>query len=514
MAQGEQTDVYLVSGEEKFSVSGRGSIYEKEVLMFPKKAAVIVTLALASLAAPPAAAQKTMLTTAAQKTMLTVYNQNLALVRQERTIPIKKGMFKYLFEDVTTQIDPTSVALETLTGPPITILEQNYAYDLISDDKVLQKSLGRTITFFEKVGNNEKSYTGKLLSVAGGRPVIKTNEGYYIGTPSHYILDELPPGLIMKPTLIWLLEGKRNGDQRVALSYMTGGLSWKANYVLVLTPDEKHVGFTGWVTLENHSGIGFKDATLKLLAGDVNRARAASPAPRYEMLKMAQAASPQFKEKSLFEYHLYTLQRPATVDDNQTKQVELISSPSVPVTKTYVYDGANMSGYRGSYYGSRQSRDLGVPSNTKVGVYLGFDNDKKSGLGVPLPKGTLRVFKRDTDGSAQFVGEDSIDHTPRDEHVRVKLGNAFDIVGHRKQTAFNTIVSGHVYDESFKIELRNHKETPVTVRVVEVLYRWSNWEIRTTNAKYNKIDGRTIVFPVTIPANSSKKVTYTVRYTW
>ena len=473
--------------------------------MFPRKVTVIAILVLAFLATLPAAAQKT---------MLTVYNQNLALVRQERTIPIKKGIFKYLFEDVTTEIDPTSVALETLSGPPITILEQNYAYDLISDKKVLQKSLGRKITFFEKVGNNEKAYTGKLLSVEGNRPVIKTAEGYYIGYPSRYILDELPPGLIMKPSLIWLLDGKRNGDQRVALSYMTGGLSWKANYVLVLTPEEKHVGLTGWVTLENHSGIGFKDATLKLLAGDVNRARAASPAPRYEIMKMQGAAQHQFKEKSLFEYHLYTLQRPATVDDNQTKQVELISSPSVPVTKTYVYDGANMSGYGGGYHGSRQSRDLGVPSNMKVSVYLGFDNNTASGLGIPLPKGTIRVFKRDTDGSAQFVGEDNIDHTPKNEHVRVKLGEAFDIVGHRKQTAFKTIVSGHVYDESFKIELRNHKDIPVTVRVVEVLYRWSNWEITEESTKHEKIDSQTVVFPVSVPANGKKVVTYTVRYTW
>jgi len=473
--------------------------------MFPRKVTVIAILVLAFLAALP---------TSAQKTMLTVYNQNLALVRQERTIPVQKGVFKYLFEDVTTQIDPTSVALETLSGPPITILEQNYAYDLISDKKVLQKSIGRTLTFFEKVGNNEKSYTGKLLSAGDGRPVIKTSEGYYIGYPSHYILDELPPGLIMKPTLIWLLNGRRSGDQNVALSYMTGGLSWKANYVLVLTPDEKHVGFTGWATLENHSGIGFKNATLKLLAGDVNRAQSNRPAPRYKMLAGAQAAPPQFKEKSLFEYHLYTLQRPATVDNNQTKQVELISSPSVPVTKTYVYERANMYGYGRNYYGSRQSRDLGVPSNKKVGVYLGFDNNKASELGIPLPKGTLRVFKKDTDGSAQFVGEDNIDHTPRDEHVRVKLGEAFDIVGARKQTSFKMIVSGHVYDESFEITVRNHKETPVTVKVVEVLYRWSNWEIRNAGTKYNKVDSRTVVFPVSIPANGSKTVTYTVVYTW
>ncbi len=464
------------------------------------------TLAVAALAVSAFAA--------VPKTMITVYNQDLALVRQERNIEVRKGVFKYLFENVTTKIDPTSVALETLSGPPLDILEQNYAYDLISDKKVLQKSLGHTITFFEKIGNTEKSFTGKLLSARDGRAVIKTPEGIYIGHPSRYMLDKLPPGLIMKPTLVWLLRGRRTGNQRIALSYMTGGLSWKANYVLLLDPDEKHVGFKGWVTLDNHSGIGFKDAVLKLMAGNVHRVRAPRPNRLYTMRRAENAGARQFKEKKLFEYHLYTLQRPASVADNETKQLELISSPSVSVKKTYVYDGANLHGYRGSYYGSRRNRDLGVPSNHKVGVFLGFDNDKASGLGIPLPKGTIRVFKKDSDGSAQFVGEDNIDHTPRGEHVRVKLGDAFDIVGERKQTAFTAVVSGHVYDESFKITLRNHKDNPVVVRVVEVLYRWSNWEIRAKSDNYRKVDSRTIVFPVKVPANGKKVVTYTVRYTW
>ncbi len=448
------------------------------------------------------------------KTMLTIYNDDLALVRQVRTVPVEKGVFKYLFQDVTAKIDPTSVALETLSGPPISILEQNYAYDLVSDQKVLEKSLGQTITVFQTVGNTEKAYTGTLLSVSGGRPVIKTGDGIFIGHPSRYMLAKMPPGLIVKPTLVWLLKGQRAQDQTVALSYLTGGLSWKANYVLLLAPDEKKVGFTGWVTIDNQSGIGFKDATLKLLAGDVHRVQPAQRDKGIYMMKAEAAPAPQFKEKALFEYHLYTLQRPATVADNETKQIELISAPDVPVAKTYVYDGANIHGYGGYYYGRRESRDLGVPSNKKVDVYLGFDNKKASGLGIPLPKGTVRVFKNDTDGSAQFIGEDAIDHTPKDEHVRIKLGEAFDIVGERKQTAFRAVVPGHVYDESFEITLRNHKDEPVTVRVVEVLYRWSDWEIRAESEKHEKVDSQTVVFPTTVPANGKKTVTYTVRYTW
>ena len=448
------------------------------------------------------------------QTMLTVYNQDLALVRQVRTIPVQQGQFPFSFEDVTTRIDATSVALETLSGPPITILEQNYAYDLVNDQKVLEKSIGQTITFFEKMGDTEKSFTGKLLSVSGNRPVIQTPEGVYIGTPSRYMLEKLPPGLILKPTLVWLLRGQRSGSQQVALSYLTGGLSWSANYVLLLAADEKKTGFTGWVTLVNQSGIGFQDATLKLLAGDVHRAQQPQPQRMYMKGEMGQAAAPQFQEKSLFEYHLYTLQRPATVADNETKQIELTSAPSVPVTKTYVYDGANLAGYGGWYYGARENRDLGVPSNTKVGVYLEFDNRESAGLGIPLPKGTVRVFKRDTDGSAQFIGEDSIDHTPKDEHLRIKLGEAFDVVGERKQTAFRTIVSGHVYDESFEITLRNHKSEAIVVRVAEVLYRWSDWEIRAESTKHEKVDSQTVVFPVSVPADGESKLTYTVRYTW
>ncbi len=452
----------------------------------------------------------------APKSMLTIYNQDLALVRQERAVTVQPGVFKYLFEDVTTRIDATSVALETLSGPPLRILEQNYAYDLISDQKVLEKSLGRTVTFFEKTGDLEKSYTGTLLSVAGNRPVIRTAEGLYIGYPSRYLLDTLPPGLIVKPTLVWLLEGQRAGRQDVALSYLTGGLSWNSNYVLLLDPSERNVGFTGWVTIHNQSGLTFEDATLKLLAGDVNRAEKDEPRRRvYAAAKMEMAApAPQFEEKSLFEYHLYTLQRPATLSDNETKQIELASAPAVPVQKTYVYDGANLGGYGGWYYGARENRDLGVPSNKKVSVFLEFDNKEASGLGIPLPKGTVRVFQKDTDGSAQFIGEDSIDHTPKDEHLRIKLGEAFDVVGERRQTSFKVVVSGHVYDESFEIVLRNHKKTPVAVRVAEVLYRWSDWEIRQESAKHEKVDSQTVVFPVTVPADGETKITYTVRYTW
>jgi hypothetical protein len=450
------------------------------------------------------------------QTMLTVYNQDLALVRQVRTIPVSEGDFAFRFEDVTARIDATSVALETLSGPPLQILEQNYAYDLVSDQKVLEKSIGQTVTFFEKYADTEKAFTGRLLSVAGGRPVIQTGEGIYIGTPSRYLLDKLPPGLILKPTLVWLLRSRRAGQQQVALSYLTGGLSWSSNYVLSLSPDEKRAGVTGWVTLVNQSGVGFENATLKLLAGDVNRAQQPQP-PRVYMMKGQMneaAAAPQFQEKSLFEYHLYTLQRPATVADNETKQIELVTAASVPVEKTYVYDGANLGGYGGWYYGGRENRDLGVPSNKKVSVYLSFDNKESAGLGVPLPKGTVRVFQNDSDGSAQFVGEDAIDHTPKDETIRIKLGEAFDIVGERKQTDFKVVVPNHVYDESFAITLRNHKKEPVTVRVVEVLYRWSDWEIRRESAKHEKVDSQTVVFPVSVAPDGETVINYTVRYTW
>jgi hypothetical protein len=446
-------------------------------------------------------------------TMITVYNQNLALVRQVRSIPVEKGDFSYRFVDVAAKIDPTSVSLEALSGPPLTILEQNYAYDLINSEKVLQKSIGLPITFFEKDNTGEKRFEGTLLAVSGGRPVIRTKEGIYIGTPSRFLLPKLPPGLIMKPTLLWMLRGRERGTEKAALSYLTGGMNWKANYVLSLAPGDRKVNLTGWVTVDNQCGVTFQDARLKLLAGDVHRAAERRPPMRLMTKAMAESA-PQFKEHALFEYHLYTLQRPTTLQNNETKQIELVSAPDVPVKKVYIYDGANMLGRSSYYYGSRSSRDLGVPSNTKVDVRLEFKNNKASHLGIPLPAGTVRVFKNDTDGTAQFIGEDSIDHTPKDEMVRIKLGEAFDIVGQRKETSFHVVSYGHVYDDSFEITLRNHKDEAVEVRVAEVLYRWSNWKIIAKSDPYQKVDAQTIVFPVKVPANGEKKVTYTVQYSW
>lgn len=450
----------------------------------------------------------------AQETHLTIYNQDLAVVRQDTSISSKPGVFTYDYENVTSRIDPTSVSLQTLSGKPLSILEQSYVFDLISDQKVLEKSLGMEVTFFESYADQDREFTGKLLSVQGGRPVLETEEGIYVGNPDRFILKGLPKGLAIRPTLKWLLKGRQSGEQRVALSYMTGGLSWNANYVLGLAPDEKSADLTAWVTIHNQSGTTFENAKVKLMAGDVNRARApgVGATPRRAMAEAANGG--HFDEKAFFEYHLYTLNRPSTLRDREVKQIEFAQGHDIPVKKVYTYDGAGLGNYSGWFYGRRENRDLGLPSQKKVAVRLELNNSSDSGLGIPLPRGVVRVTMNDTDGSAQLIGEEWIDHTPRDETLHLTMGNAFDLVGERKQTAFKTVVPKHEVEESFRIILKNHKDEAVTIRVVEVLYRWSEAEITKSSAKYERVDRQTVVFPVKVPARGQASVDYTVRYRW
>ncbi|MEO0094071.1 MAG: DUF4139 domain-containing protein [candidate division WOR-3 bacterium] len=446
---------------------------------------------------------------------LTVYNQNLGLVKEQRTIRLKKGLNEINFTDVASQIDATSVHFKSITAPDaVTVLEQNFEYDLVSRDKLLQKYIDKGIEMVRRFGvSGEKVETlkGTLLSTRDGL-TLKVGDNIYLNPTGEVILAKLPEGFVTKPTLNWLLNSEQAGEHKVEVGYLTNGINWNADYVIVVDKDDKKIDLNGWVTINNQSGATYRDAKLKLIAGDIHRVSPPS-VPTYDRMLFAEkaAAAPQFEEKPFFEYHMYTLQRTTTIRDNETKQIEFAQASQVPVRKLFIYDGSRIPFYGYSQY-SRADQRFGTQSNKEVMVMLEFKNSKDNNLGIPLPKGRMRVYKEDTDKTLQFIGEDWIEHTPKDEPVRIYLGNAFDIVGERVQTDFKRGDDWVI--ESYKITLRNHKDDAVEIKVVEHLYRWSNWKIIEKSQDYEKRDARTIEFTLPIPANSERAITYTVRYWW
>jgi len=444
---------------------------------------------------------------------LAVYNQNLALVKDLRSLELSKGLNEVRFSDVAAQIDPTSVHFRSLTDPEGTVvLEQNYEYDIVGSAKLLSKYIDQEITLVTQDG---QEYTGTLLS-GNDDVILQAADGQVtvvkLDQIKEFAFPALPEGLITKPTLVWQLESAQGNTQDVEVTYLTGGINWQANYVLVLADDEKSLDLDGWVTLDNRSGASFKDAKLKLIAGDIHRA----PTSDYVVKEAAMAAgappAPQVEEREFFEYHLYEVQRPVTVKDQQTKQIQFVTGSGVPAQKFFVYDGSQM-GFWG-YYQPLDDPSYGTASNKKVMVMLEFENSEEAGLGIPLPKGTLRVFKKDVDGSTLLIGEDAIDHTPKDEQVRLYVGDAFDIVGERVQTDFKVDYDDDWMKESYEITLRNHKDEDVEVRVVEHMFRWSEWKIVDASHEFTKTDAQTIEFRVPVEANGETTVTYTVRYDW
>ena len=461
------------------------------------------------------------LSTAAHATEVTVYNSNLGLVKETRPFTLKNGVNEVKVEDVAAQIDPTSVHFKSLTAPDaVTVLEQDFRYDLASPDSILNRYLGKEIELQRVVGRDgekTESVKGILLSNSNGR-VLQSGGKILINPPGNPVLSELPEGLLTKPTLVWKINSTKAGDHDGEITYMTSGMSWSADYVLVADKDDAKGDLTAWTTIVNNSGATYKDAKLKLVAGDVHRAPVPIAARRGGIFA-AKAMAPMgdqanMTEKTFFEYHLYTLTRPTTLADNSSKQVEMASAANVPIKKIYVYDGAENLYYGGFGDTGFWDPNYGLQSNKKISVLLELDNKKASGLGMPLPKGRVRVYKKDDDGSLQFAGEDSIDHTPKDEKVRVKMGEAFDLVGERKRTDYSSDEKKHRFEETFEIKLRNHKDSAATVTVVEHLYRWNNWKISDASAKYEKKDAQTIEFAVPVPKDGEAIVTYTVKYSW
>ncbi len=446
-----------------------------------------------------------------------------ALVRLDRELTIPRGRGTIQFADVAALIDPTTVQFLSLTDPEGTkVLEQNFQFDLVSQDKLLSRYIDRNVSVEQQSGDGVKLIDGTLVSSNDGL-VIRGSDGHIhaLREWSNIRFGELPGGLITRPTLEWDVVSGRGGAQKARVSYQTGGITWWADYNLVFTEGaDANSGFVdvgAWVSLLNQSGARYQDAKLKLIAGDVNRVQPMPQAMRnkvlYDVAVTAEAAPAGFEEKSFFEYHLYTLGRPATLPNNSTKQIELFDAASrVPARKKLVYYGGDFGGFYGA---PMLDRELGPSSNTEVDVWLTFRNDKDSGMGMPLPAGRIRVSQQDkADGSLEFIGEDTIKHTPKDEDIRVKLGTAFDVVGERRQTDFVVNSKGRVMEEAFEIKVRNHKEQAVEVVVRENLYRWSQWSLMQQSQASEKKDARTIEFPVKVAADGEATVTYRVRYTW
>ncbi|HTS86396.1 MAG TPA: hypothetical protein VMG61_14915 [Usitatibacter sp.] len=444
-----------------------------------------------------------------------------ALVREDRTFDLKAGRTLLRIDDVPAFIDPTTVSFTSLTDPANTrVIEQNFEFDLTSTEKLLSRYLDRDITAEVPRGQGVETVTGTLVG-AQGSLILKQPDGSVRILPqnSNVKLPSLPGGLISKPTLVWDVESARAGPQKARFSYQTGGMTWWTDYNLTYSeprPGACKVDVAAWVTLVNQSGATFGDAKLKLIAGDVQRVQ---PQMEY-MAKSAAMSAPAersagFQEKSFFEYHLYTLGRPTSLAQNSTKQIELFPAAlNVGCEKSLVYYG---QGSRGNYYGAPVTgRDAGATGNKKVDVYLSLKNTKENGLGVPLPAGKIRVSQLDAaDKSLEFIGEDVIGHTPRDEMVSVKLGSSFDVVGERRQTDFHIDTSAKWMEEEIEVKVRNRKETePVSVDVRETLYRWSNWTITKKTSDFVKDDARTIHFPVKIAPGAEAVVRYTVRYSW
>ena len=458
--------------------------------------AVALTLAGAQLteAAPQA------ITRESQKdVMVTIYNGNLGLVKDTREARLDAGMLEVQFADVAALIDPTSVHLKSLTDPAgLRILEQNYEYDLLTSAKLLEKFVGKTVRLYQSNGTYQDA---RLLSTNG--PIYEINGQIHMGHSGQVVLPALPENLVSKPTLMWLLRSARAATQRVEASYLTGGISWKSDYVMVINPADTRADLTGWVTIDNKSGSTYSNAALKLVAGDINRAVDRRRDGRL-MEMAAKAASVEladrdFKSEGFFEYHLYTLDGRTTIKDNQTKQLALMAASEAPMDKHFIYYGA------ADYYRTQH----GVPvSNQKVGVYLELKNSKENRLGQPLPKGKVRVYKADTSGSQQLIGEDWIDHTPKDEKIRIKMGEAFDVVGQRTQKDWKRIVS-NLYEVEWEITLRNHKQEAVTVEVIEPMP--GDWEVLRASHPHEKIQAFTAQWKIPVAKDGESKLSYRIR---
>ena len=479
---------------------------------------------------------------------LTIYNQNFAVVRQTVPLNLTAGLNHVTLNNITYHLEPDSVVLRDPADKRLLkIREQNYRADPISQDYLLSLNEGKTIDFQVTRGEQTSIVQGKIVRSgyvphtdaystfgsqyqyqqqsyssggASGQPIIEVAGKLQFSLPGLPLFPALPDDSVLKPTLDWQIVTDKSGPVNAELAYVTGGMTWKAAYNVVFPEVGDLIDLTAWVTMDNESGKTFENARIKLMAGDVSKIQNQTITSYDEMREKSQPnayAAPTVTEKTFDEYHLYTLANPATLRDREIKQVEFARAARVPSTVIYVYDGLQLdpNQYNGwGYDNIRSTPSYGTLSNRKVFAMREFVNSKANGLGIPLPKGRMRFYRRDADGQLEFVGENDIDHTPKDETVRVYTGNAFDLTGDRVQTNFTVDNSARTADESFKITVHNHKTVPTEIRVVEHLYRGLTWTISAKTNTFLKTDARTIEFRVTLPPDTDKTISYTAHYTW
>lgn len=437
---------------------------------------------------------------------VTIYNENLALVKDGRKLGLDRGANQLAWREVSAQMRPETALLRSLSNPGgLRLIEQNFDFDLLTPQKLLEKYVGREVTVISvnPASGAEKRETATVLATNGG-VVLKFADRIETGAPGRLAFSGVPDNLRDKPTLVISLASASSGEQNLELSYLTGGLSWKADYVAELNEKDDRLDINGWVTLTNRSGTAYPNARLQLVAGDVNRVQdeLARGRPVPLMAKTAMAEAADMSQEALFEYHLYTLERPTTIADNQTKQVALMSAAAVPVKKELLFTGQN-------YYYSGQYGELG--QKLKAGVFVEFAN-KGEGLGIPLPKGVVRVYKKDSKGNAQFIGEDRIDHTPKNESVRLKLGDAFDVTADRKQTDFKKLAGtsryNYVFESAYQVTIKNAKSEAVTVKVAEPMP--GDWQVQSESHPHAKVSSDTAVWNITVPAEGKTVLSYRV----
>ena len=493
------------------------NVFGTTILMTLFVAALLVGHSRRAAAAPGQKDEQTTKTSALTTTekdqvdlAVTVYNSNLALVRDVRQIHLSPGVFPLHFEDVAASINPATVHFRSLTEPTkLSVVEQNYEYDLLDPAKLLQKYVGREVTLVraeKDAGSTKWAETKALLLSDNNGPVWKIGDEIVTGmSADSYRFPDLPGNLYSRPTLLWLLDNRGANAQKVEASYLTENMSWKADYVLTVTRDEKAADLDGWVTLANNSGVAYSNAKLQLVAGEIHQVQAGVGGGIAKAMRMntANAPAPQFAQESFSEYHLYSLERRTSIQNNESKQISLLNGTGVPVEKYLMVEG------QAYYYRNPQGIGNAIPQ--PVRVYYRFKNEEKGGLGMPLPAGTVRVYQADTKGGVQFVGEDNIQHTPKDEALKIYIGNAFDVVCERKQTDYKKLASNQAEME-YAITLRNHKDTAVTVEVREPV--GGDWEVVNSNFKPEKLDATTIGFHVPVEKDGSATLTYRVRVKW
>jgi hypothetical protein len=439
---------------------------------------------------------------------VTVYNSDIALVRDVRNLQLPHGSFDLRFMDIAATVNPATVHFRSLTEPTrVSVLEQNYEYDLLEPEKLLRKYVGREVTLVrtrqEDGSTKQEEIKARLLSFNNG-PVWQIGKEIVTGMYSDHIrFPELPENLYTRPTLIWTLDNSGGARHRVEASYLAGKLAWNADYVLTVARDDKAADLDGWVTLSNGSGTSFRNAKLQLVAGDLNRVRQVVGRVMADAMRKSVAAESPMAQEAFSDYHLYTLGRKTTINNNETKQVSMLTGTGVPVRKRYIVDGQEF------YY--RNAHHPGAPIKDVVQVYYQFKNEEQAGLGMPMPAGTVRVYQSDSKGGTQFVGEDRIDHTPKDETLKLKIGNAFDVVCERNQIDWEKIAT-NVYEVEYEVTLRNHKPAPISVEVNEPI--GGTWRMLRSSHEWTKTAAWAAQFIVPVAADGTAVLKYRVRVTY